>query len=693
MEKIIEAILKLVPFGELFQKLGLGKEASAGLSVVIVAVLVYLLAQALKNLSERYKNHKTAGDLKPQFDYLTVQRARDKYIPTQFQNASPSKQDEPGFTHKFVSRSPLIPFLLKTAFDEQVENNKFYLILADSGMGKTTFMINLYVRYHSFFNFRRKHKMKLLRLGDPRTLDQVKSIKPEDARNTILLLDALDEDPFILPRDASENEDQAFRRRVNEITEAVQDFCEVVITCRTQYFPGQEDDPYELQIRRPDEKGFYVFSKIYLSPFTLAEAKIYLRKVYGRWYAVWNRSKKRRALQLVANSPKLVVRPMLLNYIEDLVDAGQPFETVTQIYHTLIEKWLHREAEKRKQLSERSAFIENLHRHAQQTAVAIYRCLRERQQLFLTKTEALAIAETNNIELKPEEITGQSLLTSDALGNWKFAHKSILEYFLAKEAIENPQFFKVVQFSGMDMAEQFFSEMLPEDLTYVRGGTFSMGSDEYDNEKPIHVVTVSSFCIGRYPVTFEQYDRFCDDTGREKPSDHGWGRGRRPAINVSWLDATAYCAWLSAKTGHNYRLPTEAEWEYAAKGGAHSKGYPYAGGGDLKKVAWFNKNSAGKTHPVGEKEPNELGLYDMSGNVWEWCGDWYGTYDSQTETDPTGPGKGDGRVFRGGSWYGDARLCRVACRDRHAPTNRYDDVGFRLVCPSQSVGLATPAFL
>jgi formylglycine-generating enzyme required for sulfatase activity len=130
--------------------------------------------------------------------------------------------------------------------------------------------------------------------------------------------------------------------------------------------------------------------------------------------------------------------------------------------------------------------------------------------------------------------------------------------------------------------------------------------------------TLNPYSIGKYPVTFEEYDYFCEATGREKPSDEGWGRGRRPVINVTAYDAEAYCEWLSKVTGKFYRLPTENEWEYACRGGSDGE---YCFGDDVSQLvdyAWYSDNSEGKTHPVGEKKPNNYGLYDMHGNVWEW---------------------------------------------------------------------------
>ena len=153
--------------------------------------------------------------------------------------------------------------------------------------------------------------------------------------------------------------------------------------------------------------------------------------------------------------------------------------------------------------------------------------------------------------------------------------------------------------------------------------------------------------------------------------------------SVSWNDIQEFIQKLNQKTGKNYRLPTEAEWEYAAKGGNQSRGYTLSGSNTIDEVAWFFKNSGLRTNPVGQKQQNELGLYDMSGNVSEWCSDWYGSeyYQSSPSSNPKGASSGSYRVYRGGSWDLDARSCRVANRDRNAPDYRDNALGFRLVSP------------
>ena len=195
---------------------------------------------------------------------------------------------------------------------------------------------------------------------------------------------------------------------------------------------------------------------------------------------------------------------------------------------------------------------------------------------------------------------------------------------------------------------------LINNMVYVSGGTFTMGatseqgSDALDREKPTHSVTLSSFYLCKYEVTQALWRAVM---GNNPSSFKG---NNLPVQNVSWNDCQTFISRLNNLTGRIFRLPTEAEWEYAARGGNRSRGYKYSGSNVLSDVAWYDDNSGGKTHPVGSKSPNELGLYDMSGNVWEWCSDWYGTYSSSSQTNPTGASCGSSRVRRGGGWHSGA---------------------------------------
>ena len=239
-----------------------------------------------------------------------------------------------------------------------------------------------------------------------------------------------------------------------------------------------------------------------------------------------------------------------------------------------------------------------------------------------------------------------------------------------------------------------FKMVAVEGGTFTMGATSEQGSDASDDEKPAHRVTLSDYYIGETEVTqglWEAVMTYSGTTvtgetltaysdpwlGSNPSSSYGVG-DNYPAYYVSYNDiVNVFLPRLNAITGKTFRLPTEAEWEYAARGGNKSKGYKYAGSNTIGDVAWYYGNSS-TTHPVGGKVPNELGLYDMSGNVWEWCSDWYGSYSSSAQTNPTGPATGSYRVLRGGSWYGNATYCRVSYRDYNSPADRYDFYGFRL---------------
>jgi formylglycine-generating enzyme required for sulfatase activity/tRNA A-37 threonylcarbamoyl transferase component Bud32 len=219
------------------------------------------------------------------------------------------------------------------------------------------------------------------------------------------------------------------------------------------------------------------------------------------------------------------------------------------------------------------------------------------------------------------------------------------------------------------------------EMVYVQGGTFTMGCTSEqsgcgDDEKPAHTVSLSSFSIGKYEVTQAQWRAVMGDN----PSDFS-GCDRCPVEQVSWDDVQKFISKLNQLTGKRYRLPTEAEWEYAARGGSRSNGYQYSGSNNIGSVAWYEGNGGNKTHTVGSKSPNELGIYDMTGNVWEWCSDWYDAnyYKSSPSSNPKGPSSGNGRVLRGGSWYFDAEYCRVANRYYSTPSARYYSIGFRLL--------------
>jgi formylglycine-generating enzyme required for sulfatase activity len=221
------------------------------------------------------------------------------------------------------------------------------------------------------------------------------------------------------------------------------------------------------------------------------------------------------------------------------------------------------------------------------------------------------------------------------------------------------------------------------EMAYIRPGTFTMGSENGDSdEKPLTRVTLTKgYWLGKTEVTQGQYEALMG----ANPSNFKNAGRDAPVEQVSWDEAMQFCRKLTERErqagrlpdGYEYTLPTEAQWEYACRAGTTAD---YAG--NLDAMAWYNQNSGNTTHPVAQKQANAWGLYDMHGNVWEWCRDWYGNYQGGSVTDPTGPTSGSFRVYRGGGWDLDAGCCRSAVRFGYVPGGRGDDLGFRLALGS-----------
>lgn len=259
------------------------------------------------------------------------------------------------------------------------------------------------------------------------------------------------------------------------------------------------------------------------------------------------------------------------------------------------------------------------------------------------------------------------------------------------------------------MAQEINKSVIPEGMVLVRGGIFLMGSTKgEEDEMPLHTVKIDDFFMGKYEVTHQEYLAFLnatkvDSTGWVEDKEYidindcdcaiGYKNGKFyfkgseyaltpdcPVIEVTWYGAAAYCQWRGG------RLPSEAEWEYAARGGQKSRGYIFSGGNSTAKVSWYGNNSGGKTHPVGTKRPNELGIYDMSGNVWEWCRDWYDEhfYKNSSSQDQPEPTSAQVRVGRGGSWGSISNNLRSTNRHFYIPPLSSNFVGFRIVYPSGS---------
>ncbi|MFN0175437.1 MAG: SUMF1/EgtB/PvdO family nonheme iron enzyme [Saprospiraceae bacterium] len=292
-----------------------------------------------------------------------------------------------------------------------------------------------------------------------------------------------------------------------------------------------------------------------------------------------------------------------------------------------------------------------------------------KKEAFQNKSEKQKAAHKKRREEKAAAAEAMAAKEAERLENERRAREAAAAEAMAARDVARPKNGQIIR----DIPEE------PE-MVFVEGGRFIMGSNEDESSKPLHPVTVPSFWMGKYPVTFDEYDSFCTHSGYPKPGDEGWGRGTRPVINVTWEDAQEYCRWLSERTSRRYRLPSEAEWEFAARGGTRSTEYNFSGGNKLEEVGWYDENSGDKTHPVGEKKANELNLHDMNGNVCEWCrDDGHDNYDG-APSDGSAWGNDDDmlKVMRGGSWQDSHYTCAVSSRSDYVPMCWSSVIGFRL---------------
>ena len=313
----------------------------------------------------------------------------------------------------------------------------------------------------------------------------------------------------------------------------------------------------------------------------------------------------------------------------------------------------------------------------------------ERKQVTVTMSTGKEIQFTCNVPNAQLEIDGQKV--GSATGTYQLTYGShslkatatdYQDYTYTLNVSESgSRSHSITMQSIMKDEETFTVNGVSFTMKLVEGGTFQMGataeqgSDADSDEKPVHSVTLSNYYMGETEVTQALWKAVMGNNPSRFKGDN------LPVEQVSWNDCQEFIRKLNQKTGKNFRLPTEAEWEYAARGGKKSKGYKYAGSNNIGSVAWYDDNSGSKTHEVKGKSPNELGLYDMSGNVWEWCSDWKGSYSSDSQTNPIGASSGSLRVLRGGSWINGARICRVSLRSSFGPGNRGNSGGFRLCLP------------
>lgn len=636
------------------------------------------------------------------------------YVEPSCQHHNPANRDE-GKAPMAQIRQPAFKFIdafLKGDYPPLRDGRSHLFILADAGMGKSLLLVMIRLMHLMAF-WPRNYNCLLLKLG-PETAKIV--CDHEHHAHSILLLDALDEDPDAWGR---------MNQRLVEILDATKRFRRVIITCRTQFFPETGADV----LGRPGyvTVGGYTCPLAFLSLFDDDQVHTYLSKRFpDGWMQrlLGKQNQKRlRAAQVVRSMESLRFRPLLLAHIEDIMDGDQQKWNVYTLYETLVDRWLDREERKLREMKIRGAPTkEMLWRIC--AVVASHMQVSGSRLLPREELDALVARFREVAAIKHFNVGGRSLMNRNAEGAYRFSHYSIQEFLVVHDLVHARRdsggrtvrvtadmlgFLEAagvmppgmrLDLSGLKpkaLSRFGFRDDLSDGshgplMNLIASGDFMMGSAESDmdgntDEKRLHKVNIRRpFALGRFPVTFDEYDRFCKASVRQKPGAESWGRGSRPVINVSWDAAIAYCAWLSRQTGQTYRLPTEAEWEYACRGGSDtlwSFGDDESGAG-LAEHAWFCANASAKTQPVGQRQPNRYGLYDMHGNLWEWVQDcWHADGYARAPTDGAAWQWADGgdcdcHVLRGGCWNSTRRELRSASRSKQTAYQEAKDVGFRV---------------
>lgn len=380
-------------------------------------------------------------------DYLG-EKNKKQYIETHFLSCPPHDYDEPNQAATASTRESMTSFC-ERIFKEDNPNERLYMVLAGSGMGKTTFMVNMFCHYVRTKLTRRdlSFNIRLLRLDDENVINKIKDIIGDhtiDSHKTILLLDALDEN-----RHASED----FKKFQTELEAVIQPFRLVMITCRSQFFDSEKLIPEETSwMSTGREKNLINYNKVYISPFTDEDIEKYLSIKYKG-----QRKKKRQAHKIVDKCKNLMVRPLLLSYIDDLIEDNIEYTELSDIYDTLIDKWLQREVNRIQDKTERQKQKDTLRRFSIDIAKTIYSNWKNVKSMQLNSEQMRSFMSNYGYNEVPFDIKRRSLINRNASGAFKFAHKSFLEFFLARELFNNPSFDFL--FDGMDMAKAFFDGM------------------------------------------------------------------------------------------------------------------------------------------------------------------------------------------------------------------------------------------
>lgn len=592
------------------------------------------------------------------------------------------QEKNPADRHEDAEKRPIKvvidEFLSQKTITQEPGSNTLF-VMSDAGMGKSALLAMIKYTHLTAF-WPQRFNCVLKQLGSE-TLGEIKAA--ENERKTILLLDSLDEDPETVGR---------IHDRLMEILDATKHFFKVIVTCRTQFFPKTERGLLELPGQICIE-GFSC-SSTYLSFFDDDKVLQYLKKRFpSRLFGLWKNQKIAEAKKIIDLMGSLKFRPMLLSYIGDLMKSplmkkgGNEYD----IYEVLVKIWLNREKTKPKEISESDQL---------DACIILATWMQIRRKREINEKSICQIIKARPVTQLGMQ--GRSLLNRNSDGEYRFSHYCLQEFCVAKFLVEEPLFdpdskvpvtmniLHLMDMSGkfplspdlIEIKDSSQSEKVQKRITntlgmsfvYIPPGVFMMGSQGMSESETLHaVVLTNGFYMQTTQVTQATW---CELMGDNPSSFIGESR---PVENVSWDDAQKFMLRLKELEEVEYRLPTEAEWEYSCRSGS-DRAYGFGDDTDLlDDYSWYGRNSDGKTHPVGAKKPNVWGLFDMHGNVSEWCLDWHGEYPKGTVTDPTGPEKGTHRVVRGGAWCDNPELLRCAYRSAILSDIRFDDVGFRVV--------------
>lgn len=504
LQDLIKPIFELIGMPEKWHEdLQLWLTLAAVFSTITGAIVFYTYKLVKAIILWRIQSNLNK-DLHPFYTKDEIDKSTHYYIPTKYQDLSPSQAEEPGRAYISSPKGLLVPTMLNIIFND--DSDRYYLILADSGMGKTTFMINLYLAYKKQWRWKKKYEIKLLPLAHPRTFEVIDKLQNQE--NTILLLDALDED-----NGAVKN----YQERLEQIIDKTWKFRKIIITCRTQFFPSEQKEPSKGgYFRHGPDGGSHHFRKQYISVFDDDDIRSYLWKQFGALH--WKKRKK--AWHLVHNSPSLMVRPMLLSNIKDLVKENRTYQYSYQVYEALIQKWIDREARKpgiEVKYGSQESFKRKLYTFSRDLAKNLYLERDNREgRLSIHYTEqigtssGLQLSEYEDL-MKEPDWRNRSLLNRDADGQYKFSHKSILEYFLAREVIKNKDFFIQFKWEGMDVTRSFIEEMALEAVRTKSEGTFTTkGSTKSFSISQITIGSIGS--TTSYPLSQLTQKDFADMT-------------------------------------------------------------------------------------------------------------------------------------------------------------------------------------